>query len=107
LTGPRPPPDGPVLVIALQLAQMLYEEERDQEEREQPSSKQIEQFEKSIEKTCVLLRRIRRYDDFANIGFVIQPIGRGVVAVGLAQGLPRNPSISDEELVLPSRIGSF
>ena len=88
------------LVFALQSAEMLYEEERDEEEREQPSSKQIEQLEKSIEKTCVLLKRIRRYGDFANIGFVMQQIGRGVVAVGLAP-LPRNPSISDEELAFP------
>jgi hypothetical protein len=47
----------------------------------------------------VLLRCIRRYDDFREIGFVTQQIGRGVVAVGLSQGLPRNPSISDQELV--------
>jgi hypothetical protein len=92
------------LVIALQFAQMFYEGERDEEEREQPSSKQIAQLEKSIEKTCVLLRRIRRYDDFRNTGFVTQPIGRGIVAVGLAQELPRNPSISDGELVFPSRV---
>jgi hypothetical protein len=92
------------LVIALQLAQMFHEGGREEQEREQPSSKQIEQLEESIEKTCVLLRRIRGYDDFANIGFVMQQIGRGVVAVGLAQGLPRNPSISDEELVFPSGI---
>jgi hypothetical protein len=88
------------LVIALQFARMFYEGERDEEEREQASSKQIEQFEKSIEKTCVLLRRIRGYDDFRNIGFVTQQIGRSVVAPP-AQGLPRNPSISDQELVLP------
>jgi hypothetical protein len=92
------------LVIALQFAQMFYEGERDEEERKKPSSKQIAQLEKSIEKTCVLLRRIRRYDDFRNIGFVTQQIGRGVVAPP-AQGLPRNPTISDQELIFPHADG--
>jgi hypothetical protein len=89
------------LVNALQLAQLIYDDERERGSRQRPPTKQIEQLENSLEKTCVLLRRIRSYDDFRNIGFVTQQIGRGVVAVGLAQELPRNPSISDQELVLP------
>jgi hypothetical protein len=68
--------------------------------RRRPSSKQIEQLEKSIEKTRVLLRRIRNYDDWRNIGFVMQQVGRSVVATA-AQGLPLNPTISDQELIFP------
>jgi hypothetical protein len=89
------------LLNALQLAQMAHEDEKDISSRQPPTSKLIDQLEKSIEKTCALLRSIRRYDDFRNIGFVRQQIGRGVVAVGL-QELPQNPSISDQELVFPT-----
>ena len=88
------------LLNALQLAQMSYEDEVGTSSRQRPPSKQIEQFEKSLEKTGALLRHIRRYDDFRNVGFVTQQIGRGVVAVG-PEELPRNPSISDQELVFP------
>jgi hypothetical protein len=90
------------LLNALQLARMSYEAEKDESSRQRPPSKQMDQLERSIEKTCVLLRRIRRYDDFRNIGFVTQQIGRGVVAVGVAQGLARKPSISDQELICPT-----
>ena len=88
------------LVNALQWAQMFYNDEREDRSRRRPSPKQIQQLEASIEKTRMLLTQIREYDDFRNIGFVTQQIGRGVVAPP-AQGLPRNPSISDEELIFP------
>jgi hypothetical protein len=88
------------LLNALQLAQRTHEEEEELSCRERPSSKRIQQLEDSIEKTRMLLTQIREYDDFRNIGFVTQQIGRGVVAPP-AQGLPRSPSISDEELILP------
>jgi hypothetical protein len=89
---------------------MFHEDEKDTSSRQRPRSKQIEQLEKSIEKTRVLLRRIRRYDDFRNIGFVTQPVGRGIVDVATTQEmifgrmleLPRHPSISDRELILPT-----
>jgi hypothetical protein len=89
------------LVNALQLAQLTYEDERERGSRQRPPAKQIEQFENSIEKTLTLLRSIREYKDWCNIGFVTQQIGRGVVAVGLAQEPPLNPSISDQELIFP------
>jgi len=88
------------LVNVLQLAQMAWEDEKNTSSRRRPSPKQIQQLEASIEKTRMLLTQIREYDDFRNIGFVAQQIGRGVVAPP-AQGLPRNPSISDEELIFP------
>jgi len=87
-------------VNVLQLAQMAWEDEKNTSSRRRPSPKQIQQLEASIEKTRMLLTQIREYDDFRNIGFVAQQIGRGVVAPP-AQGLPRNPSISDEELIFP------
>jgi hypothetical protein len=86
---------------AAQLAQLTYDDERERGSRQRAPTKQIEQLENSLEKTRVLLRRIRSYDDFRYIGFVTQQIGRRVVAVGLAQELSRNPSISDQELVIP------
>jgi hypothetical protein len=97
------------LLNALQLAQMAHEDEKDTSSRQRPRSKQIDQFEKSIEKTRMLLSRIRRYHDFRNVGFVTQPVGRGVVEVATTQEmilgrmleLPRHPSISDQELILP------
>jgi hypothetical protein len=88
------------LVNVLKLAQMAWEDEKNTSSRRRLSPKQIQQLEASIEKTRMLLTQIREYDDFRNIGFVTQQIGRGVVAPP-AQGLPRNPSISDEELILP------
>lgn len=90
------------LLNALKLAQVEYEYEKDMSSRSQPHSKQIEQFEKSVEKTRTLLKRLRGYHDFRNIGFVVQQIGRGAVTADLAEGLPRNPSITDRELLLPS-----
>src|SRR5262249_26923521 len=89
------------LLAALQLAQLDWDDERERGSRQRPSSKQIKQLEDSIEKTCVLLRRIREYHDFRNIGFVRQQVGRGVIKIGLAEELPRNPSISDQELIFP------
>src|SRR5262245_58015834 len=44
--------------------------------------------------------RIRRYDDFRNIGFVSEQLGRGIVAPA-GHGLPLNPTISDEDLIFP------
>ena len=88
------------LVNVLRLAQMAHEDEKDISSRQRPRSKEINQFEKSVDKTCVLLRRIRRYDDFRNVGFVTQQVG-GVVVAAPAQGLPRNPTISDQELIFP------
>ena len=88
------------LVNVLQLAQMAWEDEKNTSSRRRPSPKQIQQLEASIEKTRMLLTQIREYDDFRNIGFVTQQIGRGVVAPP-AQGLPRNPAISDQELIFP------
>src|SRR5262249_16510816 len=85
---------------ALQLAQMIYEEEEKFSSRQRPSSRQIQQLENSIEKTRMLLTRIREYCDFRNIGFVSQQVGGDVVAPA-AQGLPRNPTISDQELDFP------
>jgi len=92
------------LLNALQLAQMAHEEEEELSCRERPSSKQIQRLEDSIEKTRMLLTQIREYDDFRNIGFLTQQIGRGVVAPP-AQGLPRNPTISDQELIFPHADG--
>src|SRR6516165_1648525 len=88
------------LVNVLKLAQMAWEDEKSTSSRRRPSPKQIQQLEASIEKTRMLLTQIREYDDFRNIGFVTQQIGRGVVAPP-AQGLPRNPAISDQELIFP------
>src|SRR5262249_1641773 len=88
------------LLNALQLAQMIYEEEEKFSSRQRPSSRQIQQLENSIEKTRMLLTRIREYCDFRNIGFVSQQVGGDVVAPA-AQGLPRNPTISDQELDFP------
>jgi hypothetical protein len=88
------------LLNALQLAQLNYELEREDRSRPRPSSKELQQLEESIEKTRMLLRRIRNYDDYRNIGFVMQQVGRGVVAAA-AQELPLNPTISDQELILP------
>src|SRR5262249_42672209 len=88
------------LLNALQLAQMTHEEEEELSCRERPSSKQIQQLEDSIEKTRMLLTQIREYDNFRNMRVVTHEIGRGVLA-SPAQVLPRNPSISDEELILP------
>jgi hypothetical protein len=97
------------LVNALQLAQLAYDDERERASRERPPPKQIEQFENSIEKTLTLLRSIRKYKDWRNVGFMTQPVGRGVVDFattqemirGRVQELPRHPSISDQELILP------
>jgi hypothetical protein len=88
----------------LRLAQMAWEDEKNTSSRRRPSSKQIQQLEASIEKTRVLLRSIRNYVDWRNIGFVMEPIGRGVVTLSPAQGLPRE-SISDEQLILPMAHG--
>jgi hypothetical protein len=88
------------LVNALQLAQLAYDDERERGSRQRPPPKQIEQFENSIEKTLTLLRSIREYKDWRNIGFVMQQVGRGVVAPA-AQGLPLNPTISDQEFIHP------
>jgi hypothetical protein len=101
------------LLNALQLAQMTYEEEEELSCRERPSSKQIQQLEDSIEKTRMLLTRIRGYDDFRNIGFITLPVGRGAVGVAMTEDmirgrmleLPRNPSITDGELMLPTLDG--
>jgi hypothetical protein len=109
IAGDSSPQSRCDLLNALQLAQMAHEDEKDTSSRQRPRSNQINQLEKSIEKTCVLLRRIRRYDDFRNVGFVTQPVGRGVVDVATRQEmilgrvleLPRHPSISDQELILP------
>jgi hypothetical protein len=79
---------------------MTYEDEEELRSRQRPSSKQIQQFEDSIEKTRMLLRRIRGYHDWRNIGFVTQQVGGDVVAPP-AQGLPRNPTISDQEFDFP------
>jgi len=92
------------LVNVLRLAQMAWEDEKNTSSRRRPSPKQIQQLEASIEKTRMLLTQIREYDDFRNIGFVTQQIGRGVVAPP-AQGLPRNPTISDQELIFPHADG--
>jgi hypothetical protein len=98
LAGNSSPQSRCDLGNALQLAQSIYDEESRPQQR--PSPKQIEQFENSIEKTLTLLRSIRECKDWRNIGFVTQQIGRGVVAPA-AQGLPLNPTISDQELILP------
>jgi hypothetical protein len=98
------------LLNALQLAQITYDDEKESASRRQPSSKQIEQLACSIEKTRVLLSGIRKYEDWRNVGFVTQPVGRGVVDVATTQEmirgrvleLPRHPSISDQELILPT-----
>jgi len=101
LTGADEGPESRTdLLNALQLAQMTYEGEEELRSRQRPSSKQIQQFEDSIEKTRILLRRIRGYRDFRNIGFVAQQVGGDVVAPP-AQGLPRNPTISDQEFDFP------
>jgi hypothetical protein len=92
------------LVNVLKLAQMDWEDEKNTSSRRRPSPKQIQQLEASIEKTRVLLRRIRRHDDFRNVGFVTQQVG-GVVVAAPAQGLPRNPTISDQELIFPHADG--
>ena len=94
------------LVNVLQLAQMAWEDEKNTSSRRRPSPKQIQQLEASIEKTRVLLRSIRNYVDWRNIGFVMEPVGRGVVTLSPAQGLPRDPSISDEQLILPMAHGT-
>ena len=93
-------------VNVLQLAQMAWEDEKNTSSRRRPSPKQIQQLEASIEKTRMLLRSIRNYVDWRNIGFVMEPVGRGVVTLSPAQGLPRDPSISDEQLILPMAHGT-
>src|SRR6478609_9728188 len=97
------------LVNMLQLAQSTYDDERELSSRQKPSLKQIKQFENSIERTLTLLRSIRKYKDWRDVGIVMQPVGRGVVDVATAQEmirgraleLPRHPSISDQELICP------
>ena len=62
----------------------------------------------SKKRACSLC--VRNYDDWRNIGFVTQQVGRGVVDVATTQEmilgrtleLPRHPSISDEELTWPT-----
>ena len=88
------------LLNALQLAPWDFDDERERSLRQRPSPNQIKQFERSIEKTRMLLRRFRTYEDWRGIGFVTQQVGRGVVAAP-AQGLPLNPTISDQELIFP------
>ena len=88
------------LVNALQWAQMFYNDEREDRSRRRASPKQIQQLEASIEKTRVLLRSIRKYWDWRRTGFVVQQVGRGVVAPA-AQDLPLDPAISDQELIFP------
>ena len=88
------------LVNVLKLAQMAWEDEKSTSSRRRPSPKQIRQLEASIEKTRVLLRSIRKYWDFRRTGFVVQQVGRGVVAPA-AQDLPLDPAISDQELIFP------
>jgi len=105
LAGDSSPQARRDLLNALQLAQMFYEDEKDTSSRPRPSSKEIQRLEESIEKTRMLLMRIRNYDDWRNIGFVTQQVGRGVVA-GVVEGLPRNPIISDQELIFPHFDGS-
>jgi hypothetical protein len=100
IVGDGSPQSRRDLLNTLQLAQLAYEDELERGSREQPSSRLILQLENSIEKTCKLLRRIRAYHDFRHLGFVLQQIGRGVVAPP-AQGLPLNPTISDHELIFP------
>jgi hypothetical protein len=110
LAGDNSPQARRDLLNALQLAQMFHEDEKDTSSRPRPSSKEIQRLEESIDKTRMLLRRIRRYDHFRNVGFVTQPVGRGVVDVATTQEmirgrvleLPRHPSISDQELILPT-----
>jgi hypothetical protein len=101
LAGGSSPQARRDLLNALQLAQLNYELQREDRSRPRPSSKEIQQLEESIEKTRMLLRRIRNYDDWRNIGFVTQQVGRGVVTLSVAEGLPRNPTISDQELIFP------
>ena len=88
------------LVNVLRLAQMAWEDEKNASSRRRPQSKLINQFEKSVEKTRVLLRSIRKYWDWRRTGFVVQQVGRGVVAPA-AQDLPLDPAISDQELIFP------
>jgi hypothetical protein len=47
------------LLNALQLAHLCFDAERESASRQRPSSKQIEQFEDSIEKTLKLLRGMK------------------------------------------------
>jgi hypothetical protein len=100
LAGDSSPQSRCDLLNALQLAQLAYDVEQEDRSHRRPPPKQIKQLEASIEKTRTLLRSIRKYDDWRNIGFVTQQVGRGVVAAA-AQELPLNPTISDQELILP------
>ena len=106
IVGDKSPQSRHDLLNALQLAQFVYDDERERGSRERPSSRLIEQLEDNIEKTSMLLSRIRRYRDFRNIGFITQQVGRGVITLSLVEGLPRNPSISDHELTFPSFDGN-
>jgi hypothetical protein len=106
LAGNSSPQSRCDLLNALQLAQLAYDVEQKDRSHRRPPPKQIKQLEGSIEKTRTLLRSIRKYDDdWRNIGFVTQQVGRGVVA-GVVEGLPRNPIISDQELIFPHFDGS-
>jgi hypothetical protein len=97
------------LLNALQLAQMAWEDE-EATPPQRPPSRQVDQFERSIETTLKLLRGIREYEAGRNVGFVTQPVGRGVIEVATMQEimrgrelqLPQHSSISDGELILPT-----
>src|SRR5262249_41743935 len=98
------------LLNTLQLAQMTWEDENNTSTQQRPPPKKIEQFENSIKKVLTLLRSIRKYKDWRNVGFVTQPVGRGVVGFATTQEmilgrvleLPRHPLISDQELIFPT-----
>jgi hypothetical protein len=97
------------LLNALQLAQMAWEDE-EATPPQRPPSRQVDQFERSIEKTLELLRGIREYEGGRDVGFVRQPVGRGVIEVATMQEimlgrelqLPQHSSISDGELIFPT-----
>jgi hypothetical protein len=86
------------LVNALQLARSSYDDEPERGFRQRPSSKRIDQLERTIKKTRALLLDIRKYAECHNIGFAM--LDRGVVAAA-TQVLPQIPGVSDQELGFP------
>jgi hypothetical protein len=96
------------LVNALQFAEAgCYLEGRSQD---RAPSELVEQLEGSIKKTLALLRRITTHRYSRDLGFVMHPVGSGVIDIATVQemirgrtlDLPRHPSISDAELRFPS-----
>jgi hypothetical protein len=97
------------LLLALQLAQADYEHSIERASRRRAPAKLTDQLIETIEKSLILLGKLKEYSASHHLGFLMHPVGRGIVDVATVEEmkrgrrleLPGHPSISDQELYRP------